>query len=75
MSDPTGYAPDGPLETSPPGPFTESEKRRKAFASALEGIELGTYDRRIIDWLCGLDDQTCRTVISLIWRAREADHR
>jgi hypothetical protein len=71
MSDPTGYAPAGPLEKTPSGPYNDPSKRHEAFAAALAGVELGTYDRCIIDWMCGLDDSTCRTVISLIWRARE----
>ena len=67
----TDYAPDGPLETSPPGPYTAPEDRRQAFLSALAGVELGAYDDAIIEWLCGMDDPTCRTVVSLIRRARK----
>jgi hypothetical protein len=66
------YVPDGPLDTSPAGPYTPPEDRRQAFLSALAGVDLGTYDDRIIDWLCGLDDPTCRTLVSLIRRARKA---
>jgi hypothetical protein len=68
----TDYAPGGPLDTAPAGPFTPPEDRRQAFLSALAGVELGTYDDQIIDWLSGLDDPTCRTIVSLIRRAREA---
>jgi hypothetical protein len=72
MTDPTGYAPRGPLETAPSGPFTHPADRHAAFTAALAGADLGTYDWRIIDWLCGMDDPTCRTVVSLLWRARTA---
>jgi len=71
MTDPTGYAPTGPLETTPQGGFAKPDERRKAFTAALVGVELGDYDRRIIEWLCELDDPTCRTLVSLIWRARQ----
>ena len=69
-----GYAPDddGPLDTAPPGPYTPPAGRRQALLSALAGVELGAYDDAIVGWLCGLDDPTCRTVVSLIRRARRA---
>jgi hypothetical protein len=72
LNDPTGYAPDGPLDSAPAGPFADPAERRAAFRSALVGVNLGEYDNRIIGWLCNLDDPTCRTVVSLILRAREA---
>jgi hypothetical protein len=72
MTDPTGYAPGGPLDTAPVGGYTPSNRRREAYTVALDGAELGNYDKRIIDWLCGLDDTTNRTIVSLIWRARKA---
>ena len=72
-TDPTGYAPIGPLEKAPSGPLvTGPGPRRDAFTAALADVQLGTYDQRVIDWLCDLDDSTCRTVVSLIWRARQA---
>ena len=64
------YAPDCPLHGAPDGPFTQPGDRRQAFLSALAGVELGAYDNTIIDWLCGMDDPTCRTVVSLFRRAR-----
>lgn len=70
--DPTGYAPSGPVEQAPVVPFAEREVREEAMAAALAGVELGAYDQQIIDWLLGWDDPTIRTVVSLIWRAREA---
>jgi hypothetical protein len=70
--DPIEYAPDGPLETAPTGPFTDPADRHEAFVAVLAGIEMGAYDWRIIDWLAGLDDPTCRTIASLMWRCRQA---
>jgi hypothetical protein len=72
VPDPSGYAPAGPLEHKPPGGYAQPEVRQRAFAAALAGIELGAYDRRIISWLVGWDDPTCRTLVSLLWRARQA---
>lgn len=71
-TDPTGYAPAGPLDDVPPGRYAQPEVRRAAFDAALAGVDLGAYDRRILDWLVGWDDPTDRTIVSLIWRAREA---
>jgi hypothetical protein len=73
LTDPTGYAPLEPLAQAPAGPFTPPSERQDAFAAALAHVELGSYDERIIGWLCALDDDTCRTVVSLIWRARQAE--
>jgi hypothetical protein len=46
--------------------------RQEAFAAVLEGVETGAYDLRIITWLTGWDDPTCRTIASLLWRCRLA---
>jgi hypothetical protein len=35
------------------------------------GVQLGEYDRRIIDWLAGWETATCAVVASLIARAAE----
>jgi hypothetical protein len=45
--------------------------RVAALMEALDGVELGEYDRRIIDWLSVWDNATVGTVASLIYRARE----
>jgi hypothetical protein len=39
-------------------------------ATALSGIELGTYDQRIIEWLVGYEPSTVAVVCGLIRRAR-----
>jgi hypothetical protein len=46
--------------------------RQEAFAAVLEGLELGAYDRQIVNWLTSWDDPTCRTIASLMWRCRLA---
>lgn len=48
------------------------DNRVAALLEALDGIELGDYDRRIIDWLAGWDTSVVGTVASLLYRAREA---
>jgi hypothetical protein len=35
------------------------------------GVQLGAYDRRIIDWLANYEPATCAVVASLIARAAE----
>ncbi|MCE7010037.1 hypothetical protein LWC34_45605 [Kibdelosporangium philippinense] len=47
--------------------------RVAALLEALDGVELGTYDRRIIEWLAGWDVSTVGTVASLFYRARALD--
>jgi hypothetical protein len=41
-------------------------------AAALSGVELGTYDRQIVEWLAGWDPPTVAVVCGLITRARAA---
>jgi len=66
------YAPLGPIDEAPYFGHETREVRLAALAAALDGVELGDYDRRIVEWLAGWDDPTCRTVVSLFWRARRA---
>jgi hypothetical protein len=63
--------PTGPLE-SDPGGFLPREERDAILAGALEGVELGAWDRLVAGWLTGLDTSTLVTVASWIARAREA---
>ena len=35
-------------------------------------METGDWDEEVLDWLARLDDSTCRTVASLLWRCRLA---
>ena len=64
--------PAGPLE-SDPGGFVPQEERAVILAGALDGVELGTWDRRIARWLTGLDTSTLVTVASWIARSRSAE--
>ncbi len=78
----------GPLETAPVSvypPFTSypagqyrhepAAERRMVLRQALAGVELGDYDRRILDWLAGWDTPTVGTVVSLLLRARVAGEK
>lgn len=49
--------------------------RVAALLEALDGVELGDYDRRIVEWLADWDNGTVGTVASLFYRAREAGER
>ena len=39
---------------------------------ALDGVELGAYDRRVVEWLAGWDVPTVAVVVSLFHRVRAA---
>jgi hypothetical protein len=69
---PHAYIPAGPVEAAPYLGYCPPEVRQEAFAAVLEGVETGAYDCRIIAWLVGWDDPTCRTIASLLWRCRLA---
>lgn len=71
-SPPNAYVPPGPLGQAPGGGHQPREVRAGALGDVLAGIELGDYDRRMIEWLTGLDDPTCRAFASIMWRCREA---
>jgi len=71
-SAPHEYIPSGPADTAPPGGYCPPEVRLEAFTAALEGVETGAYDRQVVTWLTQLDDITCRTIASLLWRCRVA---
>jgi hypothetical protein len=62
--------PAGPLE-SDPGGFVPGEERSEVLAGVLDGVEMGSWDRRVVGWLAGLDTSTALTIASLIARARE----
>ena len=46
--------------------------RVAALTEPLAGLPLGTYDRRIVEWLAGFDVPTVGGVVSLLHRARAA---
>ena len=64
--------PAGPLESGPGG-FLPGEERLAVLAGALDGVELGAWDRRVVRWLAELDTPTLVTVASWIARARAAE--
>lgn len=64
---------DGPLDSAPFGYSPESLQREALFTELDNaGVELGTYDRRIVDWIAGWDYPTVATIASLIRRAGRA---
>ena len=61
--------PAGPVEAPPRG-FVPSAERAEILAGVLAGIELGAWDRRILEWMAGWDTCTVLTVASWIARSR-----
>lgn len=62
--------PTGPVQAPPPG-FVPKTQQAAILATALAGIELGAWDRRILDWMSNWDAATVLTVASWITRARD----
>jgi len=68
----------GPIDTDPTvavfllGELADKAERLAALGRALAGVELGAYDRRILEWLAGWDLSVVATVLSLLYRARAA---
>ncbi len=63
--------PAGPVE-APPAGFVPRAVQAEILAGVLAGIELGVWDRRILDWMAGWDASTVLTVASWIARSRVA---
>jgi len=63
--------PGGPVDEPPHG-FMPQAEQAQILAGVLAGIELGAWDRQIVQWLAGWDACTVLTVASLIARARAA---
>jgi hypothetical protein len=66
------YIPRGSLNEAPGGGFQPPHVRREALTAILRGAEVGEHDGEYLDWLSALDDDTCRTLGSIMWRARLA---
>lgn len=71
------HIPMGPIETEPIGAIRArvhelTQANRDALAAAMEGIELGTWDRRIAEWLAGWEPSTVATIVSWLRRVRAA---
>jgi hypothetical protein len=68
-----------PVDHQLPGETAEQWRARRhaervaALLEALDGVELGAYDRRIIGWLADWDTSVIGTIASLIYRARATD--
>ena len=43
-----------------------------AAACKAAGINLGTYDARILDWLGGFEDSACAVIAGIVTRAHRA---
>jgi hypothetical protein len=65
---------DPPLDQPYRGGGTRPGKPgyRAVLREALQGVELGAYDRQMIEWMAGWDTPTVAVVVSLLHRAREA---
>lgn len=66
--------PTGPIESDPIDYYRgrDFSDVSAMLDEAVAGIQLGAYDRRIVEWLKGWDSPTIVTVASLIKRARAA---
>lgn len=63
--------PRGPINETPWG--LNLDDTAAALREPLAGIELGTYDERILNWAVDILDQpTIATIASLLHRARAA---
>jgi hypothetical protein len=61
----------GPYEQEPREPFIAANQRKALLGQALQGVELGAWDRRILDWLAGhLDTPTFLVVLGMVERAK-----
>jgi len=50
----------------------DAQERQASLRAALHGVPLGAYDERILPWLAGWEIPTVATVVSLLWRVRQA---
>ncbi|GAA0970055.1 hypothetical protein GCM10009555_018300 [Acrocarpospora macrocephala] len=73
ISIPPGPIGDEPYDAiRPVGRERQSDANRAALSEALAGIELGSYDRRIVAALAGQDGSTVAVICSWLQRARAA---
>jgi hypothetical protein len=64
-----------PLDRGPAGPPLPRDERRAMLLGALAGVELGAWDRHVINWLADHGSATTRTIASLLQRARAAERQ
>ncbi|MFJ8589541.1 hypothetical protein ACIRD2_33460 [Streptomyces sp. NPDC093595] len=69
---PTDPVPAGPIDTEPRG-FLPYEQQRAELLAVLAdaGVELGTYDERIVDWMAKWEWSTVATIASWVKRASD----
>jgi len=69
------YGPDHyrPDETNDEWRARNRADQVAALLEALDGIELGAHDRRIVEWLASWDTSVIGTMASLFYRARAVD--
>jgi hypothetical protein len=65
--------PHGPYEYSPSESFIAPARRAVMLTEALAGVELGTWDQRILLWLAHwCDTPTFLAILGMLQRARIA---
>ncbi|MGH3868251.1 MAG: hypothetical protein ACRDQ4_19460 [Pseudonocardiaceae bacterium] len=66
-----------PFVSYPGGQYRHepADERREALLAALDGVQLGAYDKRIVSWLAGWDVPVVAALVSLLCRARHTDRR
>lgn len=60
-----------PFDVADQGGIGGHQDRVDALLEALDGVELGDHDRRIVEWLATWDTSVIGTVASLLYRARQ----
>jgi hypothetical protein len=48
-------------------------ERHAALLAALDGVELGAYDDRVLRWLAGWNVPVVAGMVSLFWRVRHVE--
>ena len=61
--------------TSPAGTARAVARQHLHAACAAAGVELGAYDREVLEWLAGWEPDMAQVVIGLIGRAHAAGYR
>ena len=63
----------GPYEHQPPETFIAPARRTAMLTTALQGVNLGTWDERILAWLAHwCDTPTFLAILGMLQRARHA---
>jgi hypothetical protein len=66
----------GPYQHQPAETFIAPARRTAMLAAALAGVELGTWDARILAWLAHwCDTPTFLAILGMVERARQAAPR